>query len=337
MRAKQMYDTSLHAAGVWCHVLLWPFIPPRARAPHPRARVAHIQVHARKMVSALDAAFSSSWGPVPYRHPVVNRRSNVLNDTLSLLAAQYGTDKGSPHQYTKSYTSVMGPARLAVRRFLEIGVDRGASVKMWHDWLPNAEVTGLDWFHCVKKNSQCTRGDLYSQWSQGRLASTHPRIKVAHVNQSDDAAMHAFIVEQQKLAPFDIIVEDGSHKHRDQQRNVAMLFPLVRPGGLYVIEDVHTGFEAGYDEVRNSQHITYNVFCRVNQSARMRGQSKHWSSDEAAYLERWMQSAELVVTRRFNHDMTSFLRKRTSPHDGASLANAEALALARNATGPRAC
>ena len=64
-----------------------------------------------------EVAAPLSWGPVPYATPLVDwRRNAVPNDTLSLLAQRYGTDKGSVHYYTPVYASVFGPARLALRR-----------------------------------------------------------------------------------------------------------------------------------------------------------------------------------------------------------------------------
>ena len=38
---------------------------------------------------------------------------------------------------------------------------------------------------------------------------------------------------------FDIIVDDGSHASYHQQLTMLKLFPLVKSGGLYIIEDLH--------------------------------------------------------------------------------------------------
>jgi hypothetical protein len=39
---------------------------------------------------------------------------------------------------------------------------------------------------------------------------------------------------------FDLVIEDGSHLPPHQAICLAETFPLVRPGGLYVLEDLHT-------------------------------------------------------------------------------------------------
>ena len=39
---------------------------------------------------------------------------------------------------------------------------------------------------------------------------------------------------------FDILIEDGSHTSRDIVRSFATYFPAIRPGGIYIAEDLHT-------------------------------------------------------------------------------------------------
>jgi len=42
------------------------------------------------------------------------------------------------------------------------------------------------------------------------------------------------------VAPaFDIIIDDASHASYHQQNSFKVLFPSLRPGGLYIIEDLH--------------------------------------------------------------------------------------------------
>lgn len=59
--------------------------------------------------------------------------------------------------------------------------------------------------------------------------------------------------------PFDLIIEDGSHRHADQQMNLALLMPLLKPGGLYFLEDLHTSLEPGYDEPAKGKDTTLYV------------------------------------------------------------------------------
>lgn len=50
----------------------------------------------------------------------------------------------------------------------------------------------------------------------------------------------------QKYGPFDIVIDDGSHRWDHQRISVGHLIRHVKPGGFYVIEDIHTSFVDRY-------------------------------------------------------------------------------------------
>jgi hypothetical protein len=41
---------------------------------------------------------------------------------------------------------------------------------------------------------------------------------------------------------WDIVIDDGSHLPRHQLVSFCALFPFVRPGGLYIIEDIESSY-----------------------------------------------------------------------------------------------
>jgi predicted O-methyltransferase YrrM len=43
---------------------------------------------------------------------------------------------------------------------------------------------------------------------------------------------------------FDLIIDDGSHVLQHQQAAVAQLWPLLRPGGVFVVEDIQSQEDA---------------------------------------------------------------------------------------------
>ena len=45
-----------------------------------------------------------------------------------------------------------------------------------------------------------------------------------------------------ELGPFDIIIDDGSHMSHHIIASLNALFPHVRPGGMYVVEDLATAY-----------------------------------------------------------------------------------------------
>jgi ubiquinone/menaquinone biosynthesis C-methylase UbiE len=135
-----------------------------------------------------------------------------LND----IGLKYQTDKSSIcHHYTKQYEFHFASIRESVNKVLEIGVLKGASLKMWADYFPNAEIVGLD------INPEIKEFD-------------NQRIKVLCANQADDKSLKLL----ESISPFDIIIDDGSHWAEHYLFSFFNLFKLLKPGGLYFIEDL---------------------------------------------------------------------------------------------------
>jgi len=103
---------------------------------------------------------------------------------------------------------------------LEIGVDKGASIKMWLDYFINAEVYGLD---MLSLNSV-------------ELGINSPRFHLYQGKQADDKVLEKILED---CPEFDIIIDDGSHRPEDQQYTMAKLFPCVKERGYYVVEDLN--------------------------------------------------------------------------------------------------
>ena len=53
---------------------------------------------------------------------------------------------------------------------------------------------------------------------------------------------------------FDFIVDDGSHVDANQFSTLRNLYGRLRPGGLYVIEDIHPG-----NSVRDAPHLVGSI------------------------------------------------------------------------------
>ncbi|GCB44840.1 bifunctional 2-polyprenyl-6-hydroxyphenol methylase/3-demethylubiquinol 3-O-methyltransferase UbiG [Streptomyces sp. NL15-2K] len=146
---------------------------------------------------------------------------------LSDLAVQYGSDKwGSLHWYTQHYQRHFADVRYDPIRILEIGIGGyghdsigGGSLYMWQQFFPRALVYGLD---------------IYP-----KPAVTGPRIRTIVGDQNDPAFLAELAAD---AGPFDIIIDDGSHINEHISTSFTHLFPHVRPGGWYVIEDLHTAY-----------------------------------------------------------------------------------------------
>lgn len=102
-------------------------------------------------------------------------------------------------------------------RFLEIGVQFGGSLDIWRNFFRgDFELVGVDILPECK-----------------RYESEHVKIEIG------DQENPEFL---EKLGSFDIIVDDGGHKMTQQQVSFKHLFPKLKHGGIYVIEDLHTSY-----------------------------------------------------------------------------------------------
>jgi cephalosporin hydroxylase len=109
------------------------------------------------------------------------------------------------------------PAPLGI---LEIGVKGGGSTALWKALFPAATVVGLD----IKLRPSLTGepsadGVVYLKGDQTDVARLR-EIAAAH-------------------GPFDLVIDDGSHVNEHQETTIRALLPTVRPGGFYVVEDIH--------------------------------------------------------------------------------------------------
>lgn len=152
--------------------------------------------------------------------------------TLSELALRYGTDKvlspdGTGNNYTPHYEKFFAPMRDQTINLLEIGVLGGASIQMWLEYFPSARIYGVD-------NVKDT-----NRWNL-ILAPPNERYRFIHGDQSDPGfwAQHPF--------HWDIVIDDGGHFGNQVITSLECLWPRVKSGGLYCIEDLACSYNPIY-------------------------------------------------------------------------------------------
>ncbi|MCT8330935.1 tetratricopeptide repeat protein [Albidovulum sediminis] len=149
-----------------------------------------------------------------------------MSDPLTRLAIVYGTDKFGYHDYTPNYHKLFAHLRDSPVRMMEIGVggygdsDRGGqSLEVWRDYFPQGEITGID--------------------IQKKVMDLGPRVRILQGSQVDEAFLRTVEAER---GPFDIILDDGSHRNEHVVESFRILFPTLKAGGIYAVEDVQTSF-----------------------------------------------------------------------------------------------
>lgn len=139
--------------------------------------------------------------------------------TLLDYGVLHDTDKVA-HAYLSHYEQRFRSLRQEPVSLLEIGVMHGASLRMWKDYFSLGQIYGVD----VKKSS------LVSE----------QRIRCFLGAQGDAAFMRQVVVE---TGPLDFVVDDGSHRGVDHVKSYEVLWPHVKPGGWYAIEDAFSLFD----------------------------------------------------------------------------------------------
>jgi hypothetical protein len=235
-------------------------------------------------------------------------------DVLMQLADSYGSDKGTvrtAHRYTRVYERFFRPIRNDALVIAEMGLLRSdadgrkascaaegkttavaytaPSLQMWRAYFPHADIFGfdIDDFSAVKiDNCNILRGDMSSKADLLRLAHAIGR-------------------------PIDIIIDDASHASHHQQIALGTLFPFVRDGGFYIIEDLH--WQNDLLEVHNAPK-TRDLLRRLQIDNSFK--SPFLSKDEQTYIESctsgiWLFDS-LSPEGEDTSDAIAFLKKRSA-------------------------
>lgn len=117
----------------------------------------------------------------------------------------------------------MAPLSLRPVRLLEVGVHQGTSVKTLSRYFARGRVVGVD--------LKVPDIDL----------SDHPNVSLIACDQRDRSGLHQ-ICDREAPQGFDVIIDDASHVGEWTLETYRALFPRLKPGGLYFIEDWATGY-----------------------------------------------------------------------------------------------
>lgn len=144
----------------------------------------------------------------------------MVKSILDELGCRHGTEKGSnaagcKHNYLPFYEQFLAPLRDQPITLLEIGVDRGNSLRMWRDYFLRGRIVGVD---CLDFR---------------QLAGDRIEIDLADQNQPADLDRIAG-----QYGPFDVIVDDAGHDPNSQAFCYQYMLQYLKPGGFYILEDL---------------------------------------------------------------------------------------------------
>jgi len=189
--------------------------------------------------------------------------------TLANLCDIHGTDKGGvcrsknqypPHSYSDFYATLYAHCRNGVLAVFECGIGTidpkipsnmgkngspGASLRVWRDYFPNAQIFGAD----------IDRSVLFEE----------NRIKTFYLNQLIPNSIFNFW-QQVRVDNFDLMVDDGLHTFEAGSTLFTHSIDKLASHGIYVIEDVYPSDLLKYRDFfqGTSYHVEFVCLNRPN-------------------------------------------------------------------------
>jgi len=153
--------------------------------------------------------------------------------TIKQIFQDTGTDKLFLHGYHRYYETQLAPYRdIDGLRLLEIGAKEGKSLGAWLQYFKNpAAVQGVSYGANATeaKENACNSMPEHCQ-----------KLEIYSLDQSDKAALAD--MKAKNPEGWDIIIDDASHYPPHQIISFQSLWPSIRPGGLYVVEDIESSY-----------------------------------------------------------------------------------------------
>lgn len=176
---------------------------------------------------------------------------NILKE----LGTKHKTDKATGHNYMDDiYHPLFRDKKDKNINILEIGGGSfGGSVKTWKDFFINGKVFLIDPFF-IKGES-----DDGHPYSVSREDVENYGVVAIEANQLSREQLQ----KSKELCPegFDYIIDDGAHMNDAIQISLATLFPLLKSGGCYIVEDLHTARRRTPTSVNSWIDNSGHVFC----------------------------------------------------------------------------
>ena len=208
-----------------------------------------------------------------------------------LSAAATATDKGpGGHNYTELYERLFFPWKDEPIKIFEIGVASGGSLKMWQAYFPQARIFAVD----ILPKSEFDTG----------------RVKTLIADQAKREQLQAAI--DTSGGDIHILIDDGGHSMEQQQVSLGFLFRFVRPGGYYVIEDVHTSLPElwqGYGVERGGANTTLRMLENFVRGTKPAMRSKYMRAHEMTYLDEHIDSVTITHRPR-SRSIMAVLKKK---------------------------
>jgi hypothetical protein len=193
----------------------------------------------------------------------VNYYGHDESTDLCKLGLKYNADK-SPlvaHGYTPFYNFLFSNLKYRDINFGEIGIYENASMKMWREYFSNANLYGWD---CRMEDrdedlNRFYKKDYVENAKQHNLKNTiYDYMDVASENSINEA------LEKTQIK-FDVLIDDSDHQFWSQIKLLRNVYKFLKPGGMFIIEDLMYNFVDILEELKLFGHDKhYDVVNKIN-------------------------------------------------------------------------
>jgi hypothetical protein len=209
--------------------------------------------------------------------------------------------------YLNTYDKLFEEFKYQPINLFEIGIQNGGSLETWAEYFKNAKtIIGCD------IEPMCNL-----------LKFSDDRIKLV-VNDIKSPATYKII--NSWVDSLDIVIDDGSHNSIDILEAFGKYFPMMNPGGVYVIEDTHTLYWKDWGEGSQNKFNAYTFFKKMIDVINIQFWEKEMSIEQ--YMSDFFESGaipsfvvdgsiesiefrnSLIIVRKSNTEILNSLGKR---------------------------
>lgn len=158
--------------------------------------------------------FTLDWAPGG------SQRVSTPNDFTMMKGAGFLTQ----------YCALAGP----FDRILELGVYQGGGLVFFDRLFRPKKISAIE-----LSTTPVPALDAYAERTEGRM-------RVHYGTSQDDAERLSKIVQEDFGGVIDLVVDDASHFYQPTRASFVELFPRLRAGGIYIIEDWTWSFQADF-------------------------------------------------------------------------------------------
>lgn len=162
---------------------------------------------------------------------VENQVIDYNKKSFTEIADLVGIDKGTlyeGHRYTITYEKILKKYKKSNPVIVEIGINDtrfpGGCLKFWDIIFDQMEYYGFDIVDC------------------SHLAFNTDKIKIFRGDQNNKNNLLEFVYKFNLPDRIDFIIDDGSHYSEHILTAFEQLYPFIKDGGTYFIEDLHAGW-----------------------------------------------------------------------------------------------